>query len=380
MKNEIKKWIWQHDEYPNFNYDKNQLLEILTQLEYNRGVLDGVSKLFNNNDIKDIELETLLNEAIHTSEIEGEYLKRESVRASLLKKLNTEFDADTDTSTHQTDALVDILIDSSANRTPLTMKRLHGWHNSLFISGYSGLNKITVASFRDHDDMEVVSGAIGHEKVHYVAPPQNNIMADMANLLEYINNSDENTYIKSALAHLWFVSIHPYDDGNGRIARAITDYILSSRDKTTTQFKLYSVSMAINNDRKGYYDILDRTTNLFMNRTFDFTPWLKWHLHILNNAMINANEQIKYLIEKTKFWDKHRYSHLNERQIKVLNKILDAGSENFEGGINTKKYTSIVKKSKATVVRDIQELVAKGCIEQIEGTSGRSTRYRVKLS
>jgi len=380
MKNEIKKWIWQHDEYPNFNYDKEQLLDLLTQVAYNRGVLDGVSKLFHSNDIKEIELETLLNEAIHTSEIEGEYLKRESVRASLLKKLNTEFDPDTDTSTHQSDALVDILIDSSVNKTPLTMQRLHGWHNSLFISGYSGLNKIKVASFRDHDDMKVVSGSIGHEKVHYVAPPQNNIMAEMANLLEYINNSDENTYIKSALAHLWFVSIHPYDDGNGRIARAITDYILSSGDKATTQFKLYSVSMAINSDRKGYYDILDRTTNLFMNRTFDFTPWLKWHLKILNNAMINANEQIKYLIEKTKFWDKHRDNHLNERQIKVLNKILDAGSENFEGGINTKKYTSIVKKSKATVVRDIQELVSKGCIEQIEGTSGRNTRYRVKLS
>lgn len=380
MKNEIKKWIWQHDEYPNFNYDKEELLDLLTQVEYNRGVLDGVSKLFHSNDIKEIELETLLNEAIHTSEIEGEYLKRESVRASLLKKLNTEFDTDTDTSTHQTDALVDILIDSSVNKTPLTMQRLHGWHNSLFISGYSGLNKIKVASFRKHDEMKVVSGAIGHEKVHYVAPSQSNMKADMIDLLEYINNSDENTYIKSALAHLWFVSIHPYDDGNGRIARAITDYILSSGDKTTTQFKLYSVSMAINNDRKGYYNILDRTTNLFINRTFDFTPWIKWHLKILNNAMINANEQIKYLIEKTKFWDRHRHSHLNERQIKVLNKILDTGSENFEGGINTKKYTSIVKKSKATVVRDIQELVTKGCIEQIEGTSGRNTRYRVKLS
>lgn len=379
MENKPIKWIWQHDAYPHFKYDKEALLELLTQIEYNRGMLDGVSKIFNEEDIKNIEIETLLNEAINTSEIEGEYLKRESVRASLLKRLNVQFDTDNDTSTHQTDALVDVLIDSSINKEILTLERLHGWHNSLFISGYSGLHKIKIASFREHDDMEVVSGAIGHEKVHYAAPPQSNIVKDIDNLLEWIARSDENIYIKSALAHLWFVSIHPYDDGNGRIARAITDYILSSEDKTTTQFKLYSISMAINSDRKGYYAILDKTTNLFINRTFDFTSWLKWHLEILNNAMISANEQIQYLIQKTKFWDKHRESNLNERQIKVLNKILDVGNDKFEGGINTKKYTSIVKKSKATVVRDIQELVAKGCLEQIEGTSGRNIRYRIKI-
>ena len=379
MENKPIKWIWQHAAYPNFKYDKEALLELLTQIEYNRGVLDGVSKIFNEEDIKNIEIETLLNEAINTSEIEGEYLKRESVRASLLKRLSAQFDADNDTSTHQTDALVDVLIDSSINKETLTLKRLHGWHNSLFITGYSGLHKIKIASFREHDDMEVISGTIGHEKVHYVAPPQSSIAKDMDNLLEWIAGSDENIYIKSALAHLWFVSIHPYDDGNGRIARAITDYILSSEDKTSTQFKLYSISMAINTDRKGYYAILDKTTNLFINRTFDFTPWLKWHLKILNNAMISANEQIQYLIQKTKFWDRHRESNLNERQIKVLNKILDVGNDKFEGGINTKKYTSIVKKSKATVVRDIQELVAKGCLEQIEGTSGRNIRYRIKL-
>lgn len=379
MENKPIKWIWQHDAYPNFKYDKEALLKLLTQIEYNRGVLDGVSKMFIEKDIKDIEIETLLNEAINTSEIEGEYLKRESVRASLLKRLNVQFDADNDTSTHQTDALVDVLIDSSINKETLTLKRLHGWHNSLFITGYSGLHKIKIASFREHDDMKVVSGAIGHEKVHYVAPPQSSIEKDIDDLLEWIAKADENIYIKSALAHLWFVSIHPYDDGNGRIARAITDYILSSKDKTNTQFKLYSVSMAINSDRKGYYSVLDKTTNLFINRSFDFTPWLKWHLEILNNAMISANEQIQYLIQKTKFWDRHRESNLNERQIKVLNKILDVGNDKFEGGINTKKYTSIVKKSKATVVRDIQELVAKGCLEQIEGTSGRNVRYRIKI-
>jgi Fic family protein len=374
-----KKWIWQHEEYPHFHYDKESLVELLTEIEYNHGLLNGIATAFNQEDIENIELETLLNEAINTSEIEGEYLKRESVRASLLKRLSSQFDTSKDTSTHQTDALVEILIDCSTNRSPLNVERLHGWHNALFIAGYSGLHKIKIASFRDHDDMEVVSGAIGHEKVHYLAPPKDRIKKDIDNLLEWIEKSKENNYIKSALAHLWFVSIHPYDDGNGRIARAITDYILSSNEKTQTQFKLYSVSTAINNERKAYYAMLDKTTNLFVNRSFNFTPWIKWHLEIINQAMLYTNNQIQYLIQKTKFWDKHKESNLNERQIKVLNKILDIGNENFEGGINTKKYIAMVKKSKATVVRDIQELVQKGCLEQIEGTSGRNVRYKVKL-
>ena len=374
-----KKWIWQQDKNPQFKYDKASLVELLTQIEYNHGVLDGSTKTFNDDDIKNIELEALLNEAINTSEIEGEYLRRDSVRASLLKKLSSQFDTSKDTSTHQTDALVEVLIDCSINKSPLTVERLHGWHNSLFVSGYSGLQKIKVASFRDHDDMEVVSGAIGHEKVHYLALPSKLIEKDINNLLKWIETSEENTYIKSAIAHLWFVSIHPYDDGNGRIARAITDYILSTKENIQTDFKLYSVSTAINNERKAYYDTLDRTTNLFINRDFDFTPWLKWHLKILNLAMIDTHYLIEYLIEKTKFWDRHREDNLNERQVKVLNKILDIGNENFEGGINTKKYMAITKKSKATVVRDIQELVEKGCIEQIEGTSGRNIRYKIKL-
>ena len=379
MDNAPKKWIWLHEEYPHFKYDKEALFELLAQIEYNSGLLNGIAKAVNEEDVKNIELEALVNEAVNTSEIEGEYLKRESVRASLFKKLSQKFDTNRGSPTQQTDALAEVLIDCSTNRSPLTVERLHGWHNSLFVSGYSGLHKIKIASFRNSDNMEVVSGAIGHEKVHYLAPPKALLEKDVNDLLEWIRTSTENSYIKSALAHLWFVSIHPYDDGNGRIARAITDYILSSREDAQTRFKLYSVSTAINNERKSYYAILDKTTNLFINRDFDFTLWLKWHLEILNSAMLDAQKQIQYLIEKTKFWDKHRLDNLNERQIKVLNKILDIGDENFEGGINTKKYMSMVRKSKATAVRDIQELVEKGCLVQIEGTSGRNVRYSISL-
>ena len=379
MKEDIKKWIWQHPNYPNFNYDKSRLSELISQIDYHRGILDGMTKLFNQDDIRKIQIDTLTDEAISTSLIEGEVFKRESVRSSFRKKLDKDFDALSDKySTKATDNLVEILIDCSLNKNPLTLERLHGWHNCLFENNYSKLNRINIASFRKDDDMEVISGAIGFEKVHYKAIPVSKIDDDIKNFLEYCNTSSENIYIKCAVVHLWFVSIHPYDDGNGRISRAITDYILS-KYSLNTEFKLYSISTAINSDRKAYYEILDKTTNLFLNRTFDITPWLIWHLNILKNAMQNALLNIEHLIQKTKFWDIHRNQPLNERQIKVLNKIFDVGIDNFEGGLNTKKYMAITKVSKATATRDISELIEFECIKQVDGTAGRNVRYTINI-
>ena len=379
MKEDIKKWIWQHPNYPNFNYDKSRLSEIISQIDYHRGILDGMTKLFNQDDIRRIQIDTLTDEAINTSLIEGEVFKRESVRSSFRKKLDKDFDALSDKySTKATDNLVEILIDCSLNKNPLTLERLHGWHNCLFENNYSKLNRINIASFRKDDDMEVISGAIGFEKAHYKAIPVSKIDDDIKNFLEYCNTSSENIYIKCAIAHLWFVSIHPYDDGNGRISRAITDYILS-KYSSNIDFKLYSISTAINSDRKAYYEILDKTTNLFFNRTFDITPWLIWHLNILKNAMQNALLNIEHLIQKTKFWDIHRNQPLNERQIKVLNKIFDVGIDNFEGGLNTKKYMAITKVSKATATRDISELIEFECIKQVDGTAGRNVRYTINI-
>ena len=376
---ESVQWIWQHEKYPNFFYDKEKLVTLIDELAYLRGVLDGYSKLFSENDIRHIEIERLADEAVSTSLIEGEIFQRESVRSSLRKKLDREFDARNDTyATALTDSLVEILLDCNLNKEPLTLDRLHGWHNCLFEHRYSQLHKTSVAAFRKNDDMEVVSGAIGYEKVHYLAPPANRLKEDVAKLLEYCNDSGENIYIKSALAHLWFVIIHPYEDGNGRIARTITDYILS-QGTTFTQFKLYSISTAINSDKKAYYNILDNTTNLLKNSEFDITPWIEWHLKTLKNAMQSGLKSIEYLVQKTKFWDRYKNYPLNERQIKVLNKILDMGSENFEGGISTKKYISLTKVSKATAVRDISQLVEYGCIKKIAGCSGRNIRYEVNI-
>ena len=377
MEKVIQKWVWQHDEYPKFPYKLNELQELLSSLDYNRGLLDGVAKLFEEKEIKEIEIEALIEEAINTSEIEGEYLKRDSVRSSVRKKLDASFSLDKDTSTHKSDALVAILIDANLNREPLSIERLHGWHNALFVTGYDVLQKINVASFRVDDDMEVVSGAIGHEKVHYLAIPSNQIENDMQEFLFYCNESSDNVYIKSALAHLWFVAIHPYDDGNGRIARAITDYLLS--EVSQTSFKLYSMSTAINSDRKGYYEVLDRTTNLFMNRKYDFTVWIGWHLKTLNKAMEMTLERINSIIKKTKFWDNCRDKQLNSRQQKVLTKLFDKGAENFLGGLNTKKYMAIAKTSRATAIRDISTLVEYECIVQKEGTAGRNVSYVLNL-
>ena len=247
MKEDITKWIWQHKDYPNFKYNKLELTDLLSKIEYNRGILDGISKLFSSDDIVKIEIENLTDEAINTSLIEGEILKRECVHSSFRKKLDKDFDARNDKySTIATDNLVEILIDSNLNKSDLNLDRLHGWHNCLFEhTQYNKLNKIDIAKFRIHSDMEVVSGAIGHEKVHYKAIPVEKIYEDIENFLKYCNESSENIYIKAAIVHIWFVIIHPYDDGNGRIARAITDYILSENN-SNTQFKLYSISTAIN--------------------------------------------------------------------------------------------------------------------------------------
>lgn len=374
-----QKWIWQHPKYPEFEYNKKELLELISEIEYLRGVLDGYSQLFTKNDIRKIEIERVADEAIYSSLIEGEIFKRESVRSSLQKRLDKEFDEKNDEySTDITDSIVEIFIDCNLNKSPLTIERIHGWHNCLFENQYSKLHKINVSSFRKNDDMEVVSGAIGYEKVHYLAPPASFIQKNINQFLEYCNSSDENIYIKSAIVHLWFVIIHPYEDGNGRIARAITDYILA-QNSTFTEFKLYSISTAISNKRREYYNILDNTTNLHKNFNYDITPWIKWHLETLKNAMKEGIKSIKTVAKKTKFWDKCRKYPLNERQLKVLNKILDMGVENFEGGINTKKYISITKISKATAIRDINQLLEFGCIKKIENCSGRNIRYELSV-
>jgi len=368
----IKKWLWQHDEYPKFNYIQPILNELILKVSRNTGKLEGAICGLNDKSINSIIIDTSMNEILKSSEIEGEILSRDSVRSSVRKRLDVTFDYVSDSSTRHTDGLVKLLLESGNNNKFLTQEILHSWHSILFPTGYSDGVKINVATYRC-DEMSMVSNKGYREKVHYLAPSPTRLKEEMNRFLDYVNNSKENPYIKSAIAHIWFVSIHPYDDGNGRLARTITNYVLSK--ELGLDHKYYSLSTEIRKNRKEYYNTLEKSQNLFYNRDFDFTKWILWHTNMINSAIEASLEQIKVITQKTKFWDKAREYPLNKREIKVLNKLLDKGVENFEGGLSTKKYASMANTSTATAKRDISKLVEYGLIKQVEGSNGRNTRY-----
>jgi Fic family protein len=372
----MKKWLWEYERYPDFPYQAETLIDEIDNTAQHIGRLSTLIEILDQSKEQNIAVETFIEEIIATNAIEGEYLNYDSVRSSVRKRLDKNFNLGEDSSTHHTDALTSLLIDSNLNHKPLSLERLHKWHTSLFIGGYSSLlEDIDVGVFRKYDDMEVVSGAHGREKVHYRALPAFRIEKDIERLLEYINNSSDNLYVKSAKAHLWFVSIHPYDDGNGRVARVIADYILSKNIKF--QYKYFSISSAIQLDKKGYYEALESSQNLLYNKEYDFTKWIKWHTQTLRSSVDLGLKKVDIVIQKAKFWNKVKEEELNARQIKVLNKLLEYSKNEFEGGLSTKKYMSMTKVSKPTAFRDIQELVTFGYIQQIKGTAGRSVKYEL---
>ena len=370
----VKKWVWQHSDYSEFDYRYEEIAPLISSVSRNTGKLEYAVHILDEKDINDIVIDTATNEIVQSSEIEGEILDRDSVRSSIRKKLGNPTDQSPDLSTRHTDGLADILIDSSFNHAPLSEERLHGWHNALFPSGYSGGYKIDVSKYR-RDEMHVVSHRGYREIVHYEAPPPERVGEEMRKLLVYINHSQEDPYIKSAIAHLWFVIVHPYDDGNGRIARAIVNYILAKELGLNHQY--FSISKAIAEEKRSYYDILERSNNLIYNRQFDFTEWIAWHIDAVDRAIEYSLHEIEKVVKKAKFWDRARNYALNERQIKVLNKVLDKGMEDFEGALSTKKYAAITKTSIPTAKRDISRLVEYGLLRQIEGTAGRNIRYEI---
>ncbi len=369
---EHKKWIWQHEAYPSFDYRYEAIAGKLSSVSRNTGKLEYAIHILDQRNIRNIILDASADEIIQSSKIEGEILDRDSVRSSIRKKLDNAFAYKEDRSTRHTDGLADILVDSSFNHAPLSKERLHGWHHALFPTGYSGGYKIEVARYRQ-EEMQVVSGRGYREIVHYKAPPAHMIEKQMEELLAYINHSQEDPYIKSAIAHLWFVAIHPYDDGNGRVARAITNHVLCKELGLTHHY--FSISKTIAKHKRAYYDILERSNNLIYNREFDFTEWIAWHTEMVNRSIIFAIGEIEKVVRKAKFWDRARAHVLNERQIKVLNKVLDIGASEFEGGLSTKKYAAIAKTSIPTAKRDISKLVKCGLLKRVVGSAGRSTRY-----
>jgi Fic family protein len=372
-----KKWIWQHKNFPSFTHDYSKIEPMIFQLIEKSGELKGKMSYLAMNEHDNFSVETSLSEIIATSLIEGIELKRESVRSSLHKKLEITFNRAEDKSTKHSDSLTELYLDSRFNQEKLSIDRLHKWHSAIFEEYDSVLYPVKRGIFRDHDDMQIVSGSIGREKVHYQAIPQKEIEPSMQQLIDYINNSCENFIVKSAMAHLWFESVHPYDDGNGRIGRAIVNYILAKDGGLDNRY--YSISSAINEDRQGYYNSLEKAQNLLYNRDLEITEWIKWHTKSIEKSIDISLQNIEKVIKKTRFYDKIRYLKLNEKQNKVINRLLDIGEGNFEGGLTNKKYRALTKTDAVTASRHLKDLVNKGVIKEIDGFSGRSSRYELNL-
>lgn len=373
----IKRWIWEQKNYPNFTYDRGIIEKLYTHASYKQGKLSGYLSILNKEKLDDFKEEAIIDETMSTSAIEGDYLKRESVRASIRKKLGIGDYRYEDTE-HKTDNLVSIQFDINKNFSQeLEIEKIFAWHAAIFPSGYSEGIKINVANFRDEGEMNIVSSrGTSSEKLFYTAPPSNILFDEVHNFLKWFNKT-EDTLIKSAIAHLWFLVIHPFDDGNGRISRAIGDLVFSRIEKSSNS-KLYSFSKEINKNKKNYYKALEATTG-FKKKTdpLDITTWLIWFLETFIESINEILNKLTYIKIKTNFWDIHKDDNLNARQQKVLNKILDIGVNNFEGDLTKAKYISMSKASSATATRDIKELLDKKCIYQKENTAGRGTKYLI---
>lgn len=316
-------------------------------------------------------LETLTLDVLKSAEIEGEHFDVEQVRSSIAQRLGMEF-AGTIPSDRHVDGMVDMMIDATRNCfDPLTKERLFDWHAALFPTGRSGMFKITVADWRKDASgkMQVVSGAAGREQVHFQAPDADVLAEEMERFLQWFNEESKvDLVIKAAIAHLWFVTIHPFQDGNGRITRALTDMLLAQSDKSTQRF--YSMSAQIRIERKAYYTVLEKT----QKGDLDITEWLKWFLDCLINTLHATEKMLERVLVKADFWNKHSKTIINDRQNKVLNKLLDG----FEGKLTSVKWAKLAKCSKDTAVRDINDLISKDILQK-EPAGGRSTSYELNL-
>jgi len=363
-------YIHQQDNWPNFTWKSDGFVNLLSEARNLQGRLIGRMESLGFDLRNEALLDILTLDVLKSAEIEGEFLNPEQVRSSIAQRLGMEF-AGTIVSERNVDGMVEMMIDATHNCfKPLTVDRLFDWHAALFPMGRSGIFKITVADLRKDmaGAMQVVSGAAGKEKVHFQAPDADLIEEEMNQFLKWFNEEDKiDIVIKAAVAHLWFVTIHPFQDGNGRITRALTDMLLAQSDKSTQRF--YSMSAQIRIERKQYYEILEKTQKGDLN----ITGWIKWFLSCLIIALKSTENILTRVLFKADFWNKHSKTIINERQKKVLNKLLDV----FEGKLTSIKYAKIAKCSKDTAIRDINDLISKDILQK-EAARGRSTSYELK--
>jgi Fic family protein len=365
-----KTYIWQQTDWPTWSYDATTLSILLANAHQAQGRLLGKMQSLGFGVQQQTSLQVLTDDVLKTSEIEGEFLRPELVRSSVAKRLGIDIGGLSD-SDRMVDGIVDIVMDATSKHAQdLSLDRLLSWHAALFPLGYSGIHKISAGQLRDDrlGPMQVISGAIGREKVHFEAPPASCLRSEITQFLNWFNASQSlDPYLKAGIAHLWFVTIHPFDDGNGRIGRAIADMALSRADQSRDRF--YSLSSQIMKERQGYYLHLERS----QKGSLDATEWLAWFLQCLINAIDSANSNLYSTLAKTQFWQHWQGVPFNERQIKLLNRLLDG----FEGNLTNKKWSLIAKCSADTALRDITDLLDRGVLSR-GSSSGRSTHYLIK--
>lgn len=362
-------YIYQRAKWPKFFWDQELINPLLTEVRHRQGRLLGRMESIGFTLQAEANLHTLTLDVLKSSEIEGEILNPDQVRSSIARRLGMDIAGMIEVTDRHLEGVVGMMLDATQNYDqPLSEERLFSWHAAMFPTGRTGMLKIVVGRYRDNtkeDPMQVVSGAIGREKVHFEAPLSELLENEMNRLLEWFNKGDViDPVIKAAVAHLWFVTIHPFDDGNGRIARAITDKQLSRADHNPQRF--YSMSSQIRLERKSYYDVLEKT----QKADLDITVWVEWFLNCLANALKNTEVTLAVVLKKAKFWEKHVATILNDRQRKKINMMLDG----FDGKLTSTKWAVLNKCSQDTAGRDINDLIHKNILIKQTG-GGRSTSY-----
>jgi Fic family protein len=368
-----KQYIWQKPSWPDFRWDHAALITPLANCRFQQGALLAQMKELGFETRQQARAEVLIAEALKTSEIEGEHLDAKAVRSSVVLRLGLPQDGLPSIQNQQVDGVVDILLDASLNHERnLTADILYGWHAAMFPTGYSGLHKIRAGGWRDDCKcpMQVVSGPIGRERIHYQAPPADILAGEMGRFFRWWEESRGNMdgLLRAGLGHLWFVAVHPFDDGNGRIARALTEMAMAQDEKQSTRF--YSLSSRIMAEREAYYRILENTNK----GDVDITEWMEWFLGCFSRAVLNADKLLSNVMLKARFWKQLSQTALKDRQTKAINRLLDAGPGGFEGGLTNRKYAGMAHISRATAQRELADLVQKGILRPNPG-GGRSTSY-----
>ena len=362
-------YIWQQVSWPKFTWNNSRLITLLSEVRNLEGRVYGLMNGLGLELQNRTSLDVMTQDVLRSCEIEGELLNPDRVRSSIARHLGVEVEGLPEPD-HYTDGVVQVMLDAVRNRDEaLTHERLFNWHAALFPTGRSGMYHITVASYREgKEPMQVVSGAMGKERVHYEAPSSEIVHDIMTDFLQWVNNEEDiDPILKAAVAHLWFVAIHPFDDGNGRLTRTITDMLLARADGMSHRF--YSMSAEIMRERKSYYEVLEKTTT----GDVDITLWLEWFLLTLRSAILRSEATIKRVVKKSMFWQENRGVAMNERQVKVVNKLWDG----FEGKLTTSKWAKMTKTSQATALRDINDLIEKGILYASD-EGGRSMHYLLK--